>query len=93
MLAPPPEIVFINVSSVDQEHQQRLIELLTAATEGSVDKAPGFLGAFLHRSLDSMKVTMYARWASLEQHLAMQDPGPLPILEEALSFAPFEQAG
>lgn len=91
MPAPPSEIVFISVFSVDQEHQQHLIELFTAATEGPVDKAPGFLGAPLHRSIDGMKVTTYARWASLEQYLAMrQDPSPLPFLDEALSFAPFE---
>ena len=85
------EIVFINVFSVAPENQGRLIGLLTAATEGFVNRAPGFLGATLHRGLEGTKVTMYARWASLEAYQAMrQDPGPLPFLQEALSFATFE---
>ena len=87
----PSEIVFINVFSVDPAQQNRLIGLLTAATEGFVNRAPGFLGATLHRGLEGTKVTMYARWVSLEAYQAMrQDPGPLPFLQEALSFASFE---
>jgi hypothetical protein len=34
---------------------------------------------------------MYARWRSMEDYQSMrQDPGPLPFLEEALTFATFE---
>ncbi len=35
----PSEIVFINVFSVAPEHQDRLIGLLTSATEGFVNRA------------------------------------------------------
>jgi quinol monooxygenase YgiN len=85
-------IVLINQFTVEPADQDRLIDLLTQATEGSVKAAPGFLSATLHRSLDGRKVTMYARWASREAYEAMRaDPGPAALLREALSFARFEQ--
>jgi quinol monooxygenase YgiN len=87
------EVVLINVFTVAPENQQRLIDLLTRATEGSVNRAPGFLSATLHRGLDGTKVTMYARWRGAEAYQAMsQAPGPRPFLEEALTLARFEPA-
>ena len=84
-------VTFINVFTVTQANQQRLIDLLTRATDGSVGHAPGFISATLHRSIDGRKVTMYARWRSMEDYQSMrQDPGPLPFLQEALTFATFE---
>ena len=77
--------------TVDPTNQQRLVELLTRATEVSVRHAPGFVSASLHRSLDGTKVTMYAQWRSVEDYQAMrQDPAPLPFLQEALAIATFE---
>ena len=84
-------IVLINVFTVKPADQDRLIDLLTRATDGWVAAAPGFLSAVLHRGLDGSKVTMYARWASREAYEAMRaDPGPSALLEEALSFSRFE---
>ncbi len=84
-------VVTINVFTVAPADQQRLADLLTRATVGGVDRAPGFLGAALHRSLDGTRVTMYARWASARAYEAMrQDAGPQPALAEALTFATFE---
>jgi hypothetical protein len=84
-------LTFINVFTVTQANQQRLIELLTRATDGFVNRAPGFISATLHRSIDGTKVTMYARWRSMEDYQSMRhDPGPLPFLQEALTFATFE---
>jgi quinol monooxygenase YgiN len=84
-------VTLINVFTVDPTHQQRLVELLTRATEVSVRHAPGFVSASLHRSLDGTKVTMYAQWRSVEDYQAMrQDPAPLPFLQEALAIATFE---
>jgi quinol monooxygenase YgiN len=81
----------INVFTVDPTNQQRLVELLTRATEISVRHAPGFVSASLHRSTDGTKVTMYAQWRSVEAYQAMrQDPAPLPFLQEALAIATFE---
>ena len=84
-------ITLINVFTVAPENQQRLIDLLTRATDGLVDRAPGFVSAALYRSLDGVKVTMVAQWRSTEDYQAMrQDPRPLPFLQEALTFATFE---
>src|SRR3989441_5119770 len=84
-------VTLINVFTVDPTHQQRLVELLTRATEVSVRHAPGFVSASLHRSLDGTRVTMYAQWRSVEDYQAMrQDPAPLPFLQEALAIATFE---
>jgi quinol monooxygenase YgiN len=84
-------ITLINVFTVKPQDQQRLIELLTEATEASVRHAPGFVSACLHRSIDGTKVTMYAKWASLAQYQAMRrDPASLPFLEKALKIATFD---
>src|SRR5258708_22386137 len=84
-------VVLINVFTVERDNQQRLVDLLVRATEGFVGHAPGFIAATLHRSLDGTKVTMYARWQSNEHYQAMRrDPGPLPFLEEALTYASSE---
>lgn len=84
-------VTLINVFTVDPANQQRLVELLTRATEVSVRHAPGFVSASLHRSTDGTKVTMYAQWRSVEDYQAMrQDPAPLPFLEEALTIAAFD---
>jgi quinol monooxygenase YgiN len=84
-------VTLINVFTVEPTNQQRLVDLLTRATDGSISHAPGFISSTLHRGIDGTKVTMYAQWRSAEDYQAMrQDPGPLPFLEEALSFAKFE---
>src|ERR1700682_4692271 len=84
-------VTLINVFTVEPANQQRLIDLLTRATDGSVNRSPGFISSTLHRSIDGTKVTMYAQWRSAEDYQAMrQDPGPLPFLEEALTIATFE---
>jgi quinol monooxygenase YgiN len=84
-------ITLINVFTVEPVNQQRLVDLLTRATESSVNRAPGFISSTLHRSIDGTKVTMYAQWRSAEDYQAMrQDPGALPLLEEALGIATFE---
>jgi quinol monooxygenase YgiN len=84
-------VTLINVFTVDPPNQQRLIDLLIRATDEFVRRAPGFISAKLHRSLDGTKATMYARWRSLEDYEAMRrEPGPRPFLEEALTIARFE---
>jgi quinol monooxygenase YgiN len=84
-------VTLINVFTVDPANQQRLVDLLTRATDGFVSSAPGFLSSTLHRSMDGTKVTMYAQWRSAEDYQAMrQDSRPLPFLQEALTIAKFE---
>jgi len=87
----PLMITLINVFAVEPANQQRLVDLLARATDEFVSRAPGFLSATLHRSLDGAKVTMSAQWRSREDYEAMRrDPGPLPFLQEALTIARFE---
>ena len=84
-------ITLINVFEVAPADQQRLVDLLTRATDGIVNHAPGFISSTLHRSLDGTKVAMYARWRSIDDYQAMRnDPRPRAFLEEALSIAKFE---
>lgn len=89
--AKEPILTFINVFKVEPENQQRVVELLTQATEGSVKYTPGFISCALHKSTDGTKVTMYAQWRSKEQYDAMRDdPRPLPFFKEALTISTFE---
>ena len=84
-------VTLINIFTVDPLNQQRLIDLLACATDEFVSRAPGFVSSTLHRSLDGAKVTMVAQWRSAEEYEAMRrDPGPRPLLEEALTIAKFE---
>jgi quinol monooxygenase YgiN len=84
-------ITLINVFTVAPANQQKLVVLLTCATEDFVTRAPGFVSSTLHRSLDGTKVTMYAQWTSVEAYEAMRrEPGPRPFLKEALKIAAFE---
>ncbi|MFC4809422.1 antibiotic biosynthesis monooxygenase family protein [Paenibacillus sp. GCM10023250] len=84
-------LTLINVFTVEPENQDRLVELLTSATDVSVRYADGFISCSLHRSLDGTKVTMYAQWKSEEHYQAMRDdPKPLPYLQEAMKIATFE---
>jgi quinol monooxygenase YgiN len=69
-------IVLINVFTVEPQNQGRLVDLLARATVGTVNRAPGFISATLHRSLDGTKVTMSSQWRSAEDYQAMRrDPG------------------
>jgi quinol monooxygenase YgiN len=84
-------LTLINVFTVEPANQERLIELLTDATNVSVRYASGFITSILHRGTDGTKVTMYSQWRSAEDYQAMRnDPRPLPYLQEALKIAKFE---
>jgi quinol monooxygenase YgiN len=84
-------LTLINVFTVEPHNQQKLIELLTLATESSVINIEGFISASLHRSIDGLKVTMYAQWRSMEDYQKMRsNPIASPYLEQALKIAKFE---
>ena len=84
-------LTLINVFTVNPDNQQKLIDLLTLATEASVRKIPGFIASSLHRSIDGTKVTMYAQWQSIEDYQNMRNNSTAsPYLEEALKMASFE---
>ncbi|MCE7054691.1 antibiotic biosynthesis monooxygenase [Algoriphagus sp. AGSA1] len=84
-------LTLINVFTVNPANQQRLVDLLTLATENSVKKVTGFISSSLHKSIDGTKVTMYAQWKSTEDYQNMRNnPTASPYLEEALEIAKFE---
>ena len=84
-------LTLINVFTVDPINQQKLVDLLTLATEISVRQITGFISSSLHRSIDGTKVTMYAQWKSIEDYQNMRSNSTAsPYLEEALKIAKFE---
>ncbi len=64
-------LTLVNVFTVAPEDQQRLLDVLVEATEGVMNKLPGFVSANLHKSLDGTKVTNYAQWRSRKDFEAM----------------------
>ena len=64
-------VTLINVFTVAQEDQQRLVDVLVDATQKVMSKQPGFVSANIHRSLDGTRVTNYAQWRSREAFEAM----------------------
>lgn len=84
-------LTLINVFTVEPANQQKLVDLLTLATENSVRKVTGFISSSLHKSIDGTKVTMYAQWKGTEDYQNMRNnPTASPYLEEALEIAKFE---
>jgi hypothetical protein len=84
-------LTLINVFTVDPINQQKLVDLLTWATESSVRKIKGFISSSLHRSIDGTKVTMYAQWKSIEDYQNMRNNAiASPYLTEALKIATFD---
>lgn len=81
----------INVFTVDPSDQQRLVELLTRATDETVSKVAGFIASALHKSTDGTRVTMYAQWESKEHYQQMRsNPQGSSALDEALKIASFD---
>ena len=84
-------LTLINVFTVDPVNQQKLVDLLTLATESSVRKVKGFISSSLHRSIDGTKVTMYAQWSNMEAYQNMRNNATAsPYLDEALKIASFD---
>lgn len=82
----------INVFTVAPADQQRLIELLTVATENTIRHAPGFVSSTLHRSLDGTKVTSYAQWRSMEDYQRIREhPDVVQYREQAFALATLER--
>jgi heme-degrading monooxygenase HmoA len=91
MIQPSKSVTLINVFTVDPKDQQKLIDVLARATDEAVRRAPGFISATLHRSIDGTRVAMYALWRSIEDYEEMRrDPAPFKYLEEALAIAKFD---
>src|SRR5471030_2814442 len=84
-------LTLINVFTVEPANQQKLVDLLIAATEGSVTKIAGFISSSLHKSLDGTKVTMYVQWRSLADYQNMcNNPAASSYYEQVFQMATFE---
>jgi len=84
-------LTLINVFTVDPTNQQKLIDLLTLATETTISHVKGFISSALHSSLDGKKVSMYAQWESIEDYQTMRsNPMASPYLDQALGIASFD---
>ena len=85
------DLTLINVFTVEPANQQKLIDLLTRATDTTVSHVKGFISAALHSSLDGKNVTMYAQWESIEDYKAMpSNTQASPYLDQALQIASFD---
>ncbi len=83
-------LTLINIFTVAPANQQKLVELLSLATNETVCKVPGFISSALHKSLDGTRVTMYAQWESKEHYQKMRsNPVASPYLDQALQMATF----
>lgn len=84
-------ITLINEFTVEPENQQKVVDLLTEATEQVMNKLPGFVSANIHKSLDGTKVINYAQWRSKEDFEAIfQKPEAKAHMEKAFALAKVE---
>ena len=64
-------VTLINVFTVEPQHQDQLLRILTEATERVICKLPGFVSATFHKSLDGTKIANYAQWESQQAFEAL----------------------
>lgn len=83
-------MTFINVFTVEPEHQQELNDVLVEATE-VMRTIDGFISANLHQSRDGRRVVNYVQWRSEEHFQQMlQDPRALPHMQRAAELATYD---
>ena len=81
-------VTLVNVFTVEPDKQQALVDLLTRATDETIQHLPGFISANIHRSLDGIRVTNYAQWRSRDDFEAMlHNPAAAPHLKDAAALA------
>jgi quinol monooxygenase YgiN len=86
-----PLLTLINVFTVDPAQQEKLVTLLTDATESTMKHLPGFISANIHRSLDGSRVVNYAQWESKAAFDAMRaNPDAIPHMKAAAALAQFD---
>jgi quinol monooxygenase YgiN len=84
-------VTLINVFTVEPQDQQRVVDLLTEATEAVMRHLPGFVSAHIHKSLDGVRVANYAQWSSQEHLVAMRkNPKAIPHMKAVTELATFD---
>jgi hypothetical protein len=91
-ISPSPKILtLVNVFTVDPASQQRLVDVLIAATERTMKQMQGFISASIHKSYDGTKVVNYAQWKTREDFEAMtRNPNAIPHMKAAAALARFD---
>jgi heme-degrading monooxygenase HmoA len=84
-------MTLVNVFTVKPENQEKLVTLLTDATEQVMRNLPGFVSANIHRSLDGKRVVNYAQWKSDDDFQAMKaNPEAGRHMKAAAAIAEFD---
>ena len=84
-------MTLISVFTVEPRDQQRLVDLLTEATEAVMRHLPGFVSAHIHKSLDGVRVANHAQWRSRDHFEAMlKSPQAIPHMQAAAELARFD---
>ena len=86
-----PVVTLINVFTVEPANQERLVEILTEATEQVTRTLPGYVSANIHRSTDGTRVTNYAQWRSQADLDAIYtNPAFAPHMQECAKIATYD---
>lgn len=81
-------LVLINTFTVEPSQAEKLLQILSKATEDGMSKMPGFVSASLHMSRDKKHVANYAQWRSQEDVDAMMsNPAARTHMKEAAAVA------
>jgi heme-degrading monooxygenase HmoA len=84
-------MTLVNVFTVKPENQEKLVTLLTDATEQVMRSLPGFVSANIHRSLDGKRVVNYAQWKTEDDFQAMKaNPESGRHMKAAAAIAEFD---
>lgn len=74
----------INVFTVEPGRQRELVDLLTEATEKTMQHQPGFISANIHAGADGARVVNYAQWESADAYRTMLTN---PVCQEHMKAA------
>lgn len=81
-------VTLINVFTCKKEDQQRIVNLLTDATEKGLRHMPGFISESIHKSSDGVRVTTYAQWQHQDNFEAMlSNPKASPLRDAIKAIA------
>jgi quinol monooxygenase YgiN len=81
-------VVLINTFTVDPDKADKLLAVLSHATEARMRFVPGFVSANLHVSQDRRHIANYAQWRSqADLDAMMADPAAREHMQEAAAIA------
>lgn len=76
-------VAIINVFTVQPEHQQELMNIITTYSQEVASTKPGFISARFHAALDKTRVTSVIYWETqMACQTFIQSPETRPFLEQ-----------